>query len=296
MISGRKIFSATALITVATFQNNAHARPHDSEHYYSTRAGSRSPCALQYENAPLRLIYSQTDSEDNTYNVAWNFEENFMTQHERIPASGEEIAIVRCLPPGHYQTIAQGQVKNLNGRIVFASVKSVSKSRINLAKWTLEDARQGNLFLRPMVGDEIIPINHKIINKKSFIYPVFSLSQEDLFEKSDSENFSLSLSESGREILKNKFMSFAKAAGRIQIQGFALKSGHTQEIREESLLRAQAVASYLEREFELEPGRIVPIGYGNDWYTPGMNQVEQLPTSGIIMKVLPHGSDNIALR
>ncbi len=296
MLTGNKKFSIPVLIFVAFFQNNANAISRNTEHYFGTRPGSSSPCAPQLDNAPLRLTITRATEEEHSYLVSWQLDEEFITDSERIPQLGDEVTVARCLPPGLYQSIAKGHVDQVNGKMVTAKVTIPKNGEINLGKWSLEQAKQGNLFARPMAGDEVIPYQHKVVNHKLFISPIVVIAHEDLFEKTNSETYSFSLSEFGRSQLKEKFKVFAKTSGNLQIQGFVLKPGDPNKLREESLLRAQAVANYLVREFNLDQRKIIPIGYSNDWFNQETNTMNNLPSEGVIIKSLPSQFSHVAFR
>ena len=79
--------------------------------------------------------------------------------------------------------------------------------------------------------------------------------------------------------------------GRILIEAFILASGNREQLRIESLMRAQSISKYLAGLYNIESNQIVTIGYGNDWIQSGLQPVKGWPnnnvTSGIIIRMLP---------
>jgi outer membrane protein OmpA-like peptidoglycan-associated protein len=148
------------------------------------------------------------------------------------------------------------------------------------------------MFWQPMAGDSVFPIQRNI-NKKLTITPRFELSSQDIFVTLELNQYSYEISKQGENILKEKFSYFKNLSGRLLVEGFVYKSGNREELRIESLMRAQAVSKYIANNFNIDPGQVIAIGYGNDWMQPGMQPVNNWPiqniTSGIVIKMMPEG-------
>lgn len=252
-------------------------------------------CQLDEGVSGIKLKLSQRLNGKNEFLVGWKYLRGHSYHHLQKPEVGGEIAIVRCLPPGHYQVIAKGQINGLNGSMIEANVTSDASEGavdgVTLGKATRELVESRNLVWRPMVGDEVFPI-YKQIAKKILALPKFQLSNKDLFIKEEEGNYSLSLSDAGQELLREKFAQFKNKNGRLLIEGFVLTTGNRDNLRTESLMRAQTVSTFLVREFSLEPSQVVAIGYGNDWLQTGMQPVGENGLSlsenaGILLKIMP---------
>lgn len=252
---------------------------------------SNSECTLSgLENPKINLEYSIKSENNSDYKVAWKIRsEQEIPSYQKI-AVGSEITIQRCLPPGYWSLIANGLVTNLNGTLVEAIVTVKNKLVSSYGKINDYEIENKNLFLRPMVGDNVIPLN-KTISKKVTINENFLLAVENLFEKDNKNNFSYELSENGEKIIQEKMEKLKNMNGKILIEGFNLNIGNTKEIRIETLIRAQTIAKFIINYYQIDEKKVFAIGYGNDWLKTGMNKnsngVYSEITNGIIIRKLP---------
>lgn len=253
-------------------------------------SGLTSPlCQHNAEPARLKLNFSQKSGKKNEFLVGWDFLQNHATLHTQKPEIGGEILILRCLPPGRYVVVAKGRVDRLNGSTIEAQVTSTDYDDIILGQTTQNLVESRNLIWRPMAGDEVFPV-YKQIEKVVVASAKFRLSNNDLFIKEGEKGYSLTLSDEGQKLLKEKFAKLKHRNGRLLVEGFTLTSGNREKLRTESFMRAQTVSTFLIREFALEPSQVVSIGYGNDWQQTGMQPVGRYHNDGIdegiILKIL----------
>ena len=284
-----KIYLKSALFYSILVSNSLFAESWH-ENYHNKKLN-----LCQFENdsdtmmANLKLKYSQKTENKNEFLVGWNKTESHAYLHEKRPELGGEFAVVRCLPPGRYITIATGTVRKLNGNIVEGVVNALNENEVHLGKSTQERIEFRNLIWRPMVGDEILPIQ-KQISKVVSSLPEFKLQTNDLFLKESDNSFTYALSEEGQKYLKSKFEMIRNKRGRLLVQGFISSAGDREELRMESLMRAQTVATFLMREFSLNESQVISVGVGNDWRQPGMQPVGENESvqseSGVILKVI----------
>ncbi len=283
LILKRAFFCALLLPILSS--HNAFSNSRTFEEFQSLH----THCQENKESSHLKLDYSQKTEEKNQFLVGWKLKENQDYYHRQKPEIGGNILIVRCLPPGRYAVIAEGIVNRLNGKMIEASVIANNYDEIVLGKYTQNLVESGNLFTRPMVGDEVFSVN-KSIQKKLVINPTFRLENNSLFTKQNEGGYSLDLSEKGQNLLREKFAQLKDKNGRLLVGGYALITGNREDIRTESLMRAQTVSTFLIREFALDPSQVVPLGYGNDWMQSGMEAVGKdysgRAEEGIVLKML----------
>ena len=270
-------FSLLGISSTAAFSYQRYSYENERNYYENTS------CQVN-RDSNLKLNFSQKSNEKNVFVVGWNLRENHEYLHTQKPELGGEIVILRCLPPGRYVLIAKGSVDKLNGSMVEAQVNSTNYDDIILGKYTQELVESKNLIWRPMVGDEVLPV-YKQIEKVLLVSPKFQLSTNDLFRQQEGGGSSLTLSDEGQNLLKEKFEQLKNRNGRLLVEGFILTTGNRDKLRTESLMRAQTVSAFLIHEFSLQPSQVVPIGYGNDWMQTGM-QPAQDSESGIVLKML----------
>jgi OmpA family len=238
----------------------------------------------------LRLDYSERTETKNEFRVGWNdYSESEIPSYLK-PSVGGEVRIARCLPPGKWVFLGKGNVEGINGNIVEAVINGFEYQGAAPGKFPQDFVETGNMYWRPMAGDSVFPIQ-KNINKKTSISPRFEISSQEIFVTQELNQFSYEISKQGEELLKEKFSYFKNMNGRMLVEGFILTSGNREELRIESLMRAQAISKYLVNIFKLDQNQVIAIGYGNDWLQPGMQPVKSWPqkdiTNGIILKMLP---------
>lgn len=247
-----------------------------------------TPKGLQSQT--LRLDYSARTQTKNEFRVGWSYYSESEIPSYLKPSIGGEVQIVRCLPPGKWVFLGKGNVEGINGNIVEAIINGFEYQGSPPGKFPQNFVDTGNIYWRPMAGDSVFPVQ-KNVNKKIAISPKFELSSQEIFVSLELNQFSYEISPQGEELLKEKFSYFKNMNGRILVEGFILTSGNREDLRIESLMRAQAISKYLANTFKLNQNQIIAIGYGNDWLQTGMQPVKNWPqkdiTNGIILKMLP---------
>ncbi len=238
----------------------------------------------------LKLDYSQRTQTKNEFRVGWNYYSESEVPSYLKPSVGGEVQIVRCLPPGKWVFLGKGNVEGINGNIVEAIIHGFEYQGLPPGKFPQDFVESGNMYWRPMAGDSVYPIQ-KNITKKLAVSPRFEISSQDIFVSQELNQFSYEISKQGEELLKEKFSYFKNMNGRMLVEGFVLAIGNREELRIESLMRAQAISKYLANVFKLDQNQIIAIGYGNDWLQTGMQPIKSWPqkeiTNGIILKMLP---------
>ncbi len=258
---------------------------------YTHKTYSNQECTpKEMDPQNLKIEYAEKLGPNSEYKVGWNFYSEQEVPAYLKPSVGGEVHIVRCLPPGKWVFLGKGNVTGINGNMVEAIITSPLKISAQFGKIPAEFISSGNMYWRPMVGDTIYPVD-KVINKKITLSPRIEIPFHDLFISMDLNQYSYEISKQGEDILKEKFTAFLKANGRLLIEAFILTSGNREQLRIESLMRAQSISKYLANLYNIDPNQIVTIGYGNDWLQSGLQPVKGWPkqnvTSGIIIRLLP---------
>ncbi|KAB8031061.1 OmpA family protein [Fluviispira multicolorata] len=241
----------------------------------------------------IKLTYSERSNIKNEFLVSWDLYSNKKIAYYQMPTVGGEVQIARCLPPGRWVFLGRGNVESINGNTVEAIIKGIDITQYPAGKYPRKFIEMGNLYWRPMAGDVVFPVE-KIISRKILISPKFEIAYENIFTNLGNGNYSFDLTPEGQEYLDDKFSYFKNLNGRLEIDGFYLTSGDKEQLRLESLMRAQAVGNYLVRRFNLNPEQVVTLGYGNDWLQSGMQPVKSWPQKnlmrGVILKLLPENN------
>ena len=265
--------------------------PYSIVSYFFHKSYPEQECTPKgIQSQTLKLDYSERTQNKNEFRVGWSFYSESEIPSYLKPSVGGEVQIVRCLPPGKWVFLGKGNVEGINGNIVEAVINGFEYQGSPPGKFPQDFVETGNMYWRPMAGDSVYPVQ-KNINKKVAISPKFEISSQELFVSQDLNQFSYELSKQGEELLKEKFSYFKNMNGRMLVEGFILTSGNREELRIESLMRAQAISKYLANIFKLDQNQIIAIGYGNDWLQEGMQPVKNWPQkniiNGIILKMLP---------
>lgn len=238
----------------------------------------------------LKIEYSEKTQIKNEFKVGWSFYSSAEIPSYLRPTVGGEVQVARCLPPGKWVYLGKGNVTGINGNIVEATINGYEYNEKSAGKIPNELAETRNMYWRPMTGDVVFPIQ-KNISKKLFVSPKVELSFQELFVSVDLNQYSYELSKQGEEILREKFEQFKNLNGRMLIEGFILTSGNREELRIESLMRAQSISKYLTNAFNIHESQIVSIGYGNDWLQKGMTPIKSWPNKtishGITLRMMP---------
>ncbi|MBX9703467.1 MAG: hypothetical protein K2X39_04880 [Silvanigrellaceae bacterium] len=281
------------------FENTSFAAQHYTQ--------NPSHCKLSNNNRFVALTYvfakSSEESSQKEFHVGWDssvYEK--IISHNKLEV-GSDVLVLRCLPPGRWEYIAQGHVKQINGNSVEAEVTPYYELSSQKTSFSAHSLAKGNFFWTPMVGDIVIPNTKTIVQVKK-IYPNYPLDNRDVFVKLENGTYSFEISEYGKQLLKRYFQMFLGANGRLSVGGFVNVDLDQEQIpsdslskfslrekrRVESLLRAQAVASFLELEFKLQPRQLFAYGFGDDLKKLGMQEVKTWPNQdveqGIVIRLM----------
>ncbi|MGY3802946.1 OmpA family protein [Pigmentibacter ruber] len=265
--------------------------PLSRREYYTHKSYANEECTpKEIDPQQIKLSIVEKLIGNSEYKIGWNFYTEQEIPAYLRPTVGGEVQVMRCLPPGKWVFVGKGNVTGINGNIVEAVISGFSDIETQFGKIPAEFISSGNIYWKPMVGDTIFPVE-KHINRKIAISPRVEIPFQDLFISSDLNQYSYEISKQGEDILKEKFSQFKKLNGRILIESFILTSGNREQLRIESLIRAQSVSKYLANLYNIESNQIVTIGYGNDWLQSGLQPIKGWPnnniTSGIIIRMLP---------
>lgn len=264
-----------------------------NEYSYSQKlypASECSPSEMQNSRDSLEVSYSENLNLDNNFLVGWKLYHDQATHSSLGPMVGGEVQIARCLPPGRWVRLAEGNVEKINGSTVEAVVHASDFKEANFGKIPVEYLRLGNIYWRPMVGDSVFLVQKEVSSKVS-INPIVRISTKDLFVNLNDGSYSYSLSENGQNILSQKYNLFKQKNGRLAVEGFVLHSGDREKLRIDSLMRAQAVSNYFVRAFNLTSAQVMAFGYGADWLKVGMQPLTSWPreeiNDGIVLRLIP---------
>ncbi|APJ04899.1 OmpA family protein [Silvanigrella aquatica] len=265
--------------------------PYSILSYYFHKSFPEQECTPNgMQTQTLKIDYSQKTQTKNEFRVGWHFNSEMEIPSHLMPSVGGEVQIARCLPPGRWVFLGKGNVERMNGNMIEALITGMEYKGTSPGKIPQDVVETGNMYWRPMAGDSIFPLQ-KYVNKKISITPKFEISSQELFVSQDLNQFSYEISKQGEDLLKEKFDYFKHKNGRLLVEGFILAAGNSDDLRIESLMRAQTIAKYLSNTFNIDSNQIIAIGYGNDWLEKGMQPVKNWPnkniTNGIILKILP---------
>jgi outer membrane protein OmpA-like peptidoglycan-associated protein len=117
-------------------------------------------------------------------------------------------------------------------------------------------------FPGPMAGDYVIPSEIKI-NRQSSILPIIEVSYFNLFEDPNATPRTFELSDSGQERLLKDTNGFKKArVSMIIVEGHTSYKGPSEANQIESYERAKTVRSFLISKYDLDPAKVLAVGYG----------------------------------
>ncbi|MEY4065238.1 MAG: hypothetical protein RIR26_1446 [Pseudomonadota bacterium] len=200
--------------------------------------------------------------------------------------TGAAFDVLRCLPPGRWVALGQGEVVARNGALV-EGVLNVAGQSVSVDKGvSAELISSGNLHPTPMVGDVIVVRKREIVAKMA-LTPKVTLPTEDLFGAAALADGALELTRSGQKTLRSMITeSFAAARGRLLIEVHAQRPGSRVRLREETLQRAKSIERYLRYEFSLDKEQVVAVGMGADTYVPGFVE-EGTARDFVVLRMLP---------
>lgn len=228
-------------------------------------------------------------SEDGQVRVMWplrlGVEEGEIVALPRQLQSGAEFDVLRCLPPGRWVALGQGEVVSRNGELV-EGLLSLSGRGVSVERGVRDElVSSGNLHPTPMVGDLVV-VRRKEISQKSGISPRVTITVESIFGGSTSGS-AIEITQLGEESLRNLISgTFAEARGRLLIEVHARRSGSRTKLREETTQRAKSIERYLRYEFSLNPEQVVSVGMGSDTYLPGFVAADEA-SDVVVLRMLP---------
>lgn len=228
-------------------------------------------------------------SEDGLVRVMWPLRVwSEETEAVAVPShlqAGAEFDVLRCLPPGRWVALGQGEVVARNGDVV-EGLLNLSGRSVAVDKGVRDElVSSGNLYPAPMVGDLVV-VRRKEVVQKSGISPRVTIAAERLFTSSVAFN-AAELTSQGRESLRQVISTnFAEARGRLLIEVHARRSGSRGKLREETSLMAKNIEQYLRYEFSLDKEQVVSVGLGSDTYVPGFVAADE-PSDVVVLRMLP---------
>lgn len=203
--------------------------------------------------------------------------------------TGASFDVLRCLPPGRWVALGQGEVVARNGSLV-EGVLSVSGESVSVDKGVKSElVSSGNLYPTPMVGDWVVVRLRDVVAEVA-LTPKLTLPTEELFGASGTGDGAMELTRSGQKALRSMITeSFASARGRLLIEVHARRPGSRDKLREETLQRAKSIERYLRYVFSLDKEQVVAVGLGADTYAPGF-VAEGTSRDFVVLRMLPGGS------
>jgi hypothetical protein len=228
-------------------------------------------------------------SEDGQVRVMWPLrlgaEEAEIVALPRQLQSGAEFDVLRCLPPGRWVALGQGEVVSRNGELV-EGLLSLSGRGVSVERGVKDElVSSGNLHPTPMVGDLVV-LRRKEISQKTGISPRVTIAVESLFGGS-TNGTAIELTQLGEESLRHLISGkFAEARGRLLIEVHARRSGSRTKLREETTQRAKSIERYLRYEFSLNSEQVISVGMGSDTYVPGFVAADEA-SDVVVLRMLP---------
>jgi hypothetical protein len=281
----------TTIFVVISFTNKSHSLWIPNSSFSSNPLNFNQSYAIQkctpsgLHVQELKLEYSHRFQNSNRYAVGWFLKSQHQVREYQKPLLGGEVFVARCLPPGKWTILGAGEVERVNGNLIEASIVGTHNpfdgkdpGLNEIPKSVIEF---GNFYWRPMVGDRVFPIQKTLFNKLS-ITPKIELDTQELFVHLGNQMYSYDLSDHGKKILEKKFRLFENKRGRLLIEGFVSSPGDKEELRIESLIRAQTVQKYFINTFQLHSSQIIAVGYGSDGLQTGMVPIKMGPNQKIM--------------
>ncbi|NBO37767.1 hypothetical protein EBU99_04190 [bacterium] len=202
--------------------------------------------------------------------------------------TGAEFDVLRCLPPGRWVALGQGEVVARNGGVV-EGLLSLAGQGLTVDKGVNEEwISAGNLYPMPMVGDLVV-VRRKGIAQVKKINPRVTIPADELFGGGNS-GLELELTRHGQESLRDLISkTFADARGRLLIEVHAQRTGSRQKLRNETAQRAESIERFVRYEFSLDKDQVVSVGMGSETYVPGFVDA-QAARDFVVLRMLPSQS------
>ncbi len=228
------------------------------------------------EAGPVRVAWAlRSGSEDGDD----NFEPNFLQ-------TGAEFDLLRCLPPGRWVVLGQGEVVARNGALVEGQLTVAGSARSVDRGVSDELVSSGNLYPTPMVGDMVV-VRRKEIQQVKKISPRLTIPAGHLFAGGDVDGLHVELTRTGQDSLRQLLNEkFSDARGRLLIEVHAQRNGSRDKLRAETSMRAESIERFLRYEFGISKDQLVAVGHGSDAYVPGFVPVGT-DTDFVVLRMLP---------
>jgi outer membrane protein OmpA-like peptidoglycan-associated protein len=200
---------------------------------------------------------------ESRFAVYWTVETTWKVHHALEPRLGNDIEILRCVPPGRWLQVGRGAFSGVSWDMAEGVVLAEnSPAALEASGERTIGSRFGNLYWRPMKGDIVRPIRPEIV-KRQQIVKRFQFDLVSLFESAGSES-SLELTAEGKARLTASARELATYGKPIIVEAFSNIAGAREPLRRESQVRAYTVAKYLATALSLPSDRFIPIGIGSD--------------------------------
>jgi hypothetical protein len=209
-------------------------------------------------------------AENDAVRVAWPLRMNAEDGEDTFSLqTGSEFDVLRCLPPGRWIALGQGEVLARNGALVEGSLTLAGSAKSVDRGVSEELVSAGNLYPMPMVGDVVV-VRRKEIQQAKKILPRVTIPVSQLFAGSDKDGAQLELTSSGQESLRQLLSEkFSDARGKLLIEVHAQRTGSRQQLRTETSMRAESIERFLRYEFGIAKDQLVSVGHGSDGFVPG---------------------------
>lgn len=212
-------------------------------------------------------------SEDGRVRVSWHLRTSLEDGEDvgtpRQLQTGAEFDVLRCLPPGRWVAVGQGEVLARNGGLVEGLLNAAGSAPSVDRGVKDELVSAGNLYPMPMVGDLVV-VRRKEIAQVRTISPRVTIAANHLFESSSDQGLQVELTRSGRDSLKQLLSrNFSDAHGKLLIEVHSQRAGSRQKLRQETAQRAESIERFLRYEFGIAKEQLVAVGHGSDSYVPG---------------------------
>lgn len=227
---------------------------------------------------------------DGGVRVAWPLrvvpEESEVFGAPRQLQTGAQFDVLRCLPPGRWVALGQGEVVGRNGGLVEGQLALAGQAPAVERGVADELVSSGNLYPMPMVGDLVV-VRRKEIVQRQAISPRITIAADTLFESSRLDGLQVELSRRGQESLKDLLSrNFADARGKLLIEVHAQRPGSRQKLRQETSQRAENIGRFLRYEFGIGQDQVVAVGHGSDTYVPGFVSADRA-ADFVVLRMLP---------
>ncbi len=117
-------------------------------------------------------------------------------------------------------------------------------------------------FTSVMAGDEVREYAGTIYRKEQIVENI-ELRYKDIFEEWDRDSLILNLSSLGKRLIKKKVEELLdKGVNKIMIESYSGNVGSYSSNQVESEQRGNIVKYFIDQEFELDPSRVVVVGFG----------------------------------